>query len=66
MNTSQTSQHNKQRNNNKEKEEHKAMQKHVERKHVCVETKHAVTSTERQGDNKVAGWRQKSLQQVCL
>ena len=36
MNTSQTSQHNKQRNNNKEKEEHKAMQKHVgEKARVC-------------------------------
>ena len=35
-------------------------------KHVCREAKHVVTSTERQGDNKASGWRQKSLQQVCL
>ena len=36
MNTSQTSQHNKQKNNNMEKEEHKAMQKHVgEKARVC-------------------------------
>ena len=66
MNTSQTSQHNKQKNNNKERKNTRQCQSTWERKHVRVETKHAVTSTERQGHNKVTGWRQKSLQQVCL
>ena len=62
MNTSQTSQHNKQKNNNKERKNTKQRKKHVGNKaRVCVETKQEVTPTERQGTTR----QQVGAKRVC-